>query len=61
MNAGALIQLAAAALLIATGLMNLFRAPRAEDETGRRNSRLSGWLFLAAGGLFLILALGFNA
>jgi len=52
------LQLLAAALLILAGVLNLGRARRHEGETPRKNARTSGWLFIFAGALFLILALG---
>lgn len=52
------LQLLAAALLIVSGILNLGRARRHEDVTKQKNARLSGWLLLFAGALFLILALG---
>ena len=52
------LQLLAAALLILSGILNLGRARRHVEETKRKNARLSGFLFLFAGALFLILALG---
>lgn len=59
MSQAALLQLIAAALLLAAGILNLLRAGRMGDEGTRRNWRTRGWLFIAAGALFLILALGF--
>jgi hypothetical protein len=54
------LQLLAAALLILSGVLNLGRARRHADPTRQKNARLSGWLFLFAGALFLVLALGFR-
>ena len=58
MNVVHTLQFLAAALLMLAGFLNLMRAGRIEDETKRKNSRTSGWLFIFAGALFLILALG---
>ena len=52
------LQYLAAALLILSGILNLGRARRHEDQTKRKNAQTSGWLFLLAGALFLVLALG---
>jgi sulfite exporter TauE/SafE len=60
MTAAQTLQLLAAALLILTGILNLGRARRHAEPTKRKNARLSGWLFLFAGALFLVLALGFR-
>ncbi|MFC7535941.1 hypothetical protein ACFQPG_01005 [Sphingomonas sp. GCM10030256] len=54
------LQLLAAALLILAAILNLGRARRHEDALKAKNARTSGWLFLAAGALFLVLALGFR-
>ena len=70
MTAVQTLQLLAAALLILSGIAQLIRAAQAEDPLVRDNriedplrrqhARLSGWLFLFAGALFLVLALGFR-
>ena len=60
MTAVQTLQLLAAALLILAGVLNLSRARRHDDPVKQKNARLSGWLFLFAGALFLVLALGFR-
>ena len=52
------LQLLTAALFILAGFLNFGRARRHEDALKQKNARTSGWLFLFAGALFLILALG---
>ena len=47
------LQLLAAALLFLVGFLNFGRARRHADSTKAKNARLSGWLFLFAGALFL--------
>jgi hypothetical protein len=54
------LQLLTAALLFLVGVLNLARARRHADPTKQKNARLAGWLFLFAGALFLVLALGFR-
>ena len=60
MTATQTLQLLAAALLISAGILNLGRARRHEEPTKQKNARLSGLLFILAGALFLVLALGFS-
>jgi hypothetical protein len=52
------LQLLAAALLILSGVLNFGRGRRHADPLKAKNARTSGWLFLFAGALFLVLALG---
>ena len=59
MNRPELFQLIAGALLLAAGFLNLLRAPGIGNERVRKNWRTRGVLFLFAGVLFLVLALGF--
>jgi sulfite exporter TauE/SafE len=59
-NTAQTLQVLAAALLIAAGFLNLARARRHAEPIKQKNARLAGWLFLSAGALFLVLALGFR-
>jgi hypothetical protein len=54
------LQFLTAALLFLVGFLNFGRARRHTDALKAKNARLLGWLFLFAGALFLVLALGFR-
>lgn len=51
-----ILQWLAAALLGLGGLLNLRRAGSLADPLKAKNRRTSGWLLLAAGGLFAVAA-----